>query len=291
MTCDRHRVQWWDSSTGSIRGLIDDAVQFTEALVSADGGVAWVVAENNWLLKFDLKAGTGVEFLPPLGHSSRGISGPDSVRVPGSAVLLPGTFTREQQVTVDGALWPLSGVNADGYWAQAPWEWRGRADKKPETLLIRTQRNPFEDVGTVAYDGDTFPNFLRRADVADPRGWILAAHQDFGGLVTPQSPARAGETIHVYMTGLGPLQRPVPTGAPGPPDAVRIAGPLACVGVVPGSTVRSAPLSVPAAIYAPGMIGFYQVDVTIPTGVPNGEWFLQCGNATYEAVALVSTRP
>ena len=55
--------------------------------------------------------------------------------------------------------------------------------------------------------------------------------------------------------------------------------------------MRSAPLSVPAAIYAPGMIGFYQVDVTIPTGVPNGEWFLQCGNATYEAVALVSTRP
>ena len=72
---------------------------------------------------------------------------------------------------------------------------------------------------------------------------------------------------------------------------MRIAGPLTCVGVVPGSTVRSAPLSVPAAIYAPGMIGFYQVDVTIPTGVPNGEWFLQCGNATYEAVALVSTRP
>ena len=65
VTRDRHRVQWWDSSTGSIRVLIDDAVQFTEALVSADGGVAWLVGELDGQDRLQLRnLNACIQFLP-----------------------------------------------------------------------------------------------------------------------------------------------------------------------------------------------------------------------------------
>jgi hypothetical protein len=39
-------------------------------------------------------------------------------------------------------------------------------------------------------------------NAADPR--FLFIHEDYSGLVTPDSPARPGEHIHLYVTGLDP---------------------------------------------------------------------------------------
>jgi uncharacterized protein (TIGR03437 family) len=185
-------------------------------------------------------------------------------------------------------LWPLSDVNDTGYWAQVPWEWRGTPDGSRETLRVRTQLHPFEDVSSVASDGDYSPNFLTRFDT-DGRDAILAAHQDFSGVVSLASPARAGETVHVYMTGLGALRQFVATGSPTPLPGVALMTPVVCDGVTGG--VTPVPLKVPSALFAAGMIGIYQVDVTLPSTVPNGLMALRCGDGSRVTVNSLATRP
>src|SRR5262249_43169633 len=45
---------------------------------------------------------------------------------------------------------------------------------------------------------------------------VKAAHEDYHGLVSQRDPARPGEVINVYMSGLGPTSADPPTGAPSP---------------------------------------------------------------------------
>ena len=84
-----------------------------------------------------------------------------------------------------------------------------------------------------------------------------------------------GETVLIYLTGLGPVIPPVTAGAAAPTTplsqapipSVRIGGQIATV-VFSGLT--------------PGAAGLYQLNVTIPSGVTAG------ANATIEIAALDS---
>src|SRR4029077_18035432 len=46
--------------------------------------------------------------------------------------------------------------------------------------------------------------------------YALAAHQDFSALVTDQNPAKIGEFIHLYFTGLGMVAPAIATGVAAP---------------------------------------------------------------------------
>lgn len=78
--------------------------------------------------------------------------------------------------------------------------------------------------------------------------------------------------MHVYLTGLGPLDHPVPTGVPTPlsPAAHPLTSPYCWLD--PGLTR----LEMPYLGYAVGMIGIYQADLTIPDGVAEGTSVLYC---------------
>jgi uncharacterized protein (TIGR03437 family) len=83
-------------------------------------------------------------------------------------------------------------------------------------------------------------------------------------------PARAGNTIIIFSIGLGPTSPAAVTGAPAPGVE-----PLARLVVTPtvefGSGVFGAPEITPAyAGLSPGSVGLYQVNVTIPAGLPSG---------------------
>jgi len=277
----------WDPVTKQSKVISESSEAIFDLALSADGAVVWNATDTNRLTRFDLLGGTQQEILPPLGFSQTVVG----VFVPGSAFTIVGKFTLEQQVFVDGERWPLSDVNAAGYWAQVPWEWRGPSGG---VLLVRTAGNPFENYySTIGYDGELRPYFPTMLDYGDSQNpaTVIAAHSDFRGVVTSADPARGGENIHVYMTGLGALQRPVATGVPGALNAVPIVAPIVCSGQFPVTRERTEPLPIPAIVDAGGMIGIYQLELTLPPNIPDGSFQLACWDGIRETLGFLRTRP
>jgi uncharacterized protein (TIGR03437 family) len=110
-------------------------------------------------------------------------------------------------------------------------------------------------------------------------GYAAAEHAD-GSLVTPSHPAQVGETIAVYVTGLGDVFPSISDGTAG----------------VSGSTsnaitafVSGTAATVAYAGLAPGLVGLYQVNVQIPTGITAGDNYMDiAGPDSYTSEALIS---
>jgi enamine deaminase RidA (YjgF/YER057c/UK114 family) len=121
-------------------------------------------------------------------------------------------------------------------------------------------------------------------EVADPGILFFGApklstsvHQDFSGQITSGQPARAGEIIHLYGSGFGPVTPPVPEGVSAPAGALSwTVDPVTCGGLdANGNTI---PLKVLFAGLAPGMTGTYQLDVQLPGSLPAGNAVqVRCG--------------
>ena len=99
-------------------------------------------------------------------------------------------------------------------------------------------------------------------------------------------PARQGETVSVYCSGLGPVSNAPPSGvaAENGPLSVARTTPAVLIGGVraPSSEGFFAGL-------APGNVGLYQVNVTIPSGTPSGDAvpvFLDVGGTLSNAVTM-----
>lgn len=89
-------------------------------------------------------------------------------------------------------------------------------------------------------------------------------HNDTFAAVTPLNPAKPGEFIDIFCTGLGAVN---PTGVsgdrgPGSPPSLTTATPTV--------TVAGANASVPFSGLAPGFVGLYQVAFQVPAGTPAG---------------------
>jgi adhesin/invasin len=77
------------------------------------------------------------------------------------------------------------------------------------------------------------------------------------------APARSGETVIIFCTGLGSLRSPVPSGAaPSNPPPETQSKPLV--------NVANLPALVTYAGLAPGFAGLYQVNVQLPVGLLAG---------------------
>ena len=78
--------------------------------------------------------------------------------------------------------------------------------------------------------------------------------------VTAQNPARAGDTIQIFCTGLGAVDVAVETGAPGPSFSTILLPVTVTIGGIDTPVVFQG--------LAPGFVGLYQVNAVVPSGVP-----------------------
>ena len=193
--------------------------------------------------------------------------------VPGSAVYISNASFAKTIIVFDGdrQLPPvLSGQK--GMWIQIPWEFASAESQGFQRLLIRSQNNPFESVRNILITPFS-PVTMMWFDSSTGTVFAQATHQDSLILVTPSSPARPGEMVHIYLIGLGPLDQPVPTGAPGPSSP--LAHPLATfrcrIGLFDSTTFLLSNV-----FYAVDRVGFYQADLIMPDVLPQGTASLYC---------------
>ena len=100
------------------------------------------------------------------------------------------------------------------------------------------------------------------ADVAPAIFPSAITHAD-GTLVSATAPVSPGETLVIYMTGLGQVDGTIGAGQAAPSSPLlRVVAPVA---VQFGSTAQIIP---DFAGLAPGFVGLYQVNVAIPQNLP-----------------------
>jgi len=108
---------------------------------------------------------------------------------------------------------------------------------------------------------------------ADGIGLAAAEHAD-GTLITENSPAQPGESIAVYLTGLGQVIPPILDGTPGVSSAPFNQTVNGIYASIDGPTA-STQASVLYAGLAPTLTGLYQLNLTIPSGVTAGDNYLE----------------
>ncbi len=99
---------------------------------------------------------------------------------------------------------------------------------------------------------------------------------------TPSNPVSVGDTIVIYMLGLGATSPVVPSGtaSPGPPNLATVPGKTqVCFGTE--TVFYQAPCPTPLFVgLTPNFVGLYQVNVTMPSGIKSGNaMFLLLENA------------
>ncbi len=113
-------------------------------------------------------------------------------------------------------------------------------------------------------------------------GYAAALHAD-SSLVSPSSPAQIGETIAVYVSGMGAVSPPIADGTPGPTNPFSLTTNTFTV------LIGGISATVAYAGLAPELVGLYQINVQVPTGVPNGDNYLDiAGPDYYSSQALVT---
>lgn len=127
----------------------------------------------------------------------------------------------------------------------------------------------------IALGSDSVP-FLPGVEITRP---VYAIHGDWHGLVTQKDPARPGEYVSAYVTGLGPVNPQMPTGWPGPSEPpARIARECVWSAYSSGNHGDWTPRAeVAFAGTAPTLVGIYQVTLKIPDDTPSGFYSLSCG--------------
>ncbi|MEO8595841.1 MAG: IPT/TIG domain-containing protein [Candidatus Solibacter sp.] len=114
-------------------------------------------------------------------------------------------------------------------------------------------------------------------------GYGDVVHLD-GSLMNSKNPAQPGETLLVFLTGLGAVNPAISDGAPGPTS------PLSQTVSTINAYIGAATATVTYAGLAPQLAGLYQINLTVPaTGVTPGDNYLEIvGSDGYTAQSLIA---
>jgi uncharacterized protein (TIGR03437 family) len=116
-------------------------------------------------------------------------------------------------------------------------------------------------------------------------GPAAVLHADYS-LVTADHPAKAGETLQLYVTGLGSVTPTVGNGAAAPSNPPSLVDDYVEVDLYDQNQVDSL-ADVSYAGLAPGFAGLYQINFVVPGGVASGVAYVDVG--TGEAYASEAT--
>jgi uncharacterized protein (TIGR03437 family) len=113
-------------------------------------------------------------------------------------------------------------------------------------------------------------------------GYGDVVHLD-GTLVNGKSPAKIGETVSVYLTGLGAVNPAIADGDAGPVN------PLANATNPITAFIGGTEAKVSYSGLAPQLAGLYQINLTVPDGVTPGDQSLDiAGPDSYASVCLIA---
>jgi uncharacterized protein (TIGR03437 family) len=160
-------------------------------------------------------------------------------------------------ITVNGQPIPLIFVSPGQVNAQMPFQAVGQ-----ETVVVHT---PGGTSGNFNLTVQPTAPAVFLSGVAGPQTNLPTVIRATDGLLaTDSNPIHAGDVLVIYVTGLGQTNPAGLTGYPAPGNPLSSA--LASVSV----TLGGQGLPVTYAGLAPGEVGVYQINVTVPGGTPNG---------------------
>jgi uncharacterized protein (TIGR03437 family) len=264
------------SSDGFLKRQLTDfvggVIQFA---FSDDGAVVWALTGEAQIMKIDVASGAATEYVGP-SFLPQFI--PNAAL--GSRYTLVGMGLAHGRGAANGFPWPeslggvrftingtplrLEAIEPGRVSGQIPWSTRpGPIVFDPGfTSVFERAVEPSPRATLLEYASAFLPQ------VVGVNTFILAAHQDWRGLVTPSDPAKGGEVLHLYATGLGP---PIPTPPDGEPtpasDQFQLRSPLRCE----TTAVWGPPIQMLWAGLAPGLIGIYQVSIRLPEQLPGSD--------------------
>jgi uncharacterized protein (TIGR03437 family) len=159
-------------------------------------------------------------------------------------------------ITINGQPLPIIFVSPSQINAQMPFQAIGNV-----TLIVHTPGGVSDNFNMTVQ-----PNapavFL--SGQAGPATNLPTVVKPNGLLVTDSNPLHRGETVVIYLTGLGQTSPVVSDGMPAPVD------PLALALTPPTVDLGGVTLPVIYAGLAPGQVGVYQINATVPTNAPEG---------------------
>ncbi|MEX2302154.1 MAG: M36 family metallopeptidase [Bryobacterales bacterium] len=180
------------------------------------------------------------------------------------------------RVLVNGVAAPLFYVSPGQINFQTPFE------TAPGVAGVTVERDgvPSALVGTaVQADSPGIFTYQRTPEIADP----VVVHAD-GAVVSPQNPARPGEVVVIYATGVGSLTNRPATGEGAPAE------PFAISAVETDVMVGNLSANVLFAGLTPGYVGLLQINVQLPDVLPPGDMHglvALFGTSASQRVALV----
>ena len=120
-------------------------------------------------------------------------------------------------------------------------------------------------------------------EFVSPAIFVVVKNSDFS-LVTASNPARAGDDLAIFATGLGAVSPAVASGQPAP------ASPLSSTTAAATVTIGgvAAEVGSPTPVLAPGFVGVYQVNARVATGTPTGTQplVLSVGGQTSNSISI-----
>jgi uncharacterized protein (TIGR03437 family) len=167
------------------------------------------------------------------------------------------TALGESCVMVNGAPIPLLFVSSQQINAQLPFNVGGTA-----TLAILTPGGISGNYYFTVYPAA--PSVFLSGTAGPLTGLATIVRYDNGELVTPTNPLHANDIVSIYLTGMGATTPAVDAGLPGPFN------PLAWTAIQPLLTLGGRQMAVSYAGLAPGNVGVYQINATVPYGAPQG---------------------
>jgi uncharacterized protein (TIGR03437 family) len=146
--------------------------------------------------------------------------------------------------------------------------------------MVQVTNNGVLSNAVPVYVNATQPGVLTQSE--NGLGYGDTEHAD-GSIVTAANPAVIGETVSVYVTGLGAVSPPITDGAPGPTGTlseVAAGSVTAAIGGVAATVVYAG--------LAPGYSGLYQLNITVQAGLTAGDNYLYiAGPDAYNSQSLI----
>jgi uncharacterized protein (TIGR03437 family) len=190
-----------------------------------------------------------------------------------SSVPFP-TMLNNTQVKINGNLAPLYYVTPGQLSAIVPY---GVTSGVAQVQVIN---NGTASNTVTMMVGATAPGVLTQSQ--NGLGYGDAVHPD-GTLVNAQNPAKPGETVSLFLTGLGAVNPAISDGAVGPTNPYSVSA--STITAFVGGT--SAPVGYSGL--APTLAGLYQLNITIPSGLTAGDNFLDVSAPdAYTAECLIA---